>query len=291
MHMKLYKNFYQEIIPVLGSCPPEPAPELTVGTVGTFRSFGKFYWEQVSPGISVHIITGGSGIFETGGRRYKASKGSLFFFWPGMHIRYWDFPGTPWRYTWIVLDGRESSWVFRESGLSRNDPLITAQDIPALIRFVDELVWIFREGRYSRIYPFQSALGLIDLLSRKATGSSVYPSTVESLGLRVKKMIDSNHLAFPTIEELADLLKADRTTLYKAFRACTGMSIKEYIDTARLEKACRLLSVPDTRVKETAFACGYRDARYFSRVFHKRFGCPPSKWREEFLNKWADDRF
>ena len=38
---------------------------------------------------------------------------------------------------------------------------------------------------------------------------------------------------------------------------------------------------PDATVAETAFAAGFRDQFYFSRVFHRMRGMPPGKYRSQ----------
>lgn len=36
-------------------------------------------------------------------------------------------------------------------------------------------------------------------------------------------------------------------------------------------------------MKEIAFACGYEDSKYFSRLFRQREGMSPRQYREHFL--------
>jgi AraC-like DNA-binding protein len=276
---KLSQNIDQELLPVRGTYAADEAPELFIGTVGVFRSRGDFYWEQVSPGMCIHIVSSGTGIFEVEGKSYEVSGGSLFVFWADQYIRYWDFPDTPWRYTWISLQGRGNPWLFREAGLSRSRPHLQLTGVSAFFQGVEDIVQTFRKGEYTRLYPYYAALELVDMIGKHASGLARFP--VEPLGERVKKMIDSSHLSVPTIQGLAEILQVDRTTLYKAFKAKFGMSVKEYIDASRLEKACRLLASSDSSIKEIAFSCGYHDSRYFSRVFRNKYGCTPTAWRTD----------
>jgi AraC-like DNA-binding protein len=278
LHRRLSGHIDQDIYPVQGNYPQPGAPELFIETVGIFRSRGDFYWEQISPYVALHFISAGKGTFEVDGRRYEASAGSVFLFWPGQHIRYWDTPESPWCYTWLTLTSNASAWGLAEAGLSKDRPHLVLRDARMVSRFVEDIVQTFRYGGYSPLYPVHEALRLLELLGSQDPERHQSPS--DPLAERIRKLVDSNHLSIPTIEGLADTLKVDRTTIYRAFKERYKLSVKDYIDAARFDRACRLLAHPRTAIKEVAFACGFRDARYFSRAFRKRFGQAPGAWRK-----------
>lgn len=64
------------------------------------------------------------------------------------------------------------------------------------------------------------------------------------------------------------------------FRKYFGLSIKQYMKQARLEKALHLLTETSINVSQTAHALGYSDLFYFSKQFKQRYGFPPSKCRK-----------
>jgi two-component system response regulator YesN len=69
--------------------------------------------------------------------------------------------------------------------------------------------------------------------------------------------------------------------LMNVFKADTGMTIHEYLEQRRMHKAREMLSNPMYRTYEVAYACGYADPKYFSRVFKKRQGMSPTDYREK----------
>lgn len=83
--------------------------------------------------------------------------------------------------------------------------------------------------------------------------------------------------SIPTVAELAELLKCSPNYLSARFRSETGKTIKEYINEIRLEHAMEMLQNSATGIYETAWACGYRDHSYFSRIFKARYGMSPSR--------------
>lgn len=79
-----------------------------------------------------------------------------------------------------------------------------------------------------------------------------------------------------SISEICRHFYISRTMLQKMFLECVGMSPKQYLLKLKLEKSFRLLKDSEMSIKEVALSCGFSDEKYFSRVFSKKTGCPPS---------------
>lgn len=63
------------------------------------------------------------------------------------------------------------------------------------------------------------------------------------------------------------------------FKEVTGVSPKEYINNARLEKAALLLVSTYLRVSEIAQKAGFRDQNHFAKVFKQKTGWTPTQYR------------
>jgi AraC-like DNA-binding protein len=48
-----------------------------------------------------------------------------------------------------------------------------------------------------------------------------------------------------------------------------------------MNHALKLIKEDELNLKEIAKACGFNTHRTLIRVFHQRFGLPPSKWAKE----------
>ena len=84
-----------------------------------------------------------------------------------------------------------------------------------------------------------------------------------------------------SIDFLCEELFIGRSQLYRKIQALTGKTIIEYINTYKLSKAMQLLKDGELNIKEIAFKVGYNDNRYFSRIFKKEFGHPPSSYQSK----------
>jgi len=92
-----------------------------------------------------------------------------------------------------------------------------------------------------------------------------------------------------TLGEAARMAGRSPSTLTRMFKKVTGRSFKQYQQGHRLEQAAVQLAAQPTRpVTEIAQAAGYDDPLYFSRVFKKYFGIPPSIYRKSAQNKRQD---
>jgi AraC-like DNA-binding protein len=72
-----------------------------------------------------------------------------------------------------------------------------------------------------------------------------------------------------------------QSSLQRGFHERFGMSPKAYLSKLRLHRATELLLSGHPSVKEVAFACGFSDEKFFSRVFKEKYGFSPSQLKKE----------
>ncbi len=77
--------------------------------------------------------------------------------------------------------------------------------------------------------------------------------------------------------EVANLCAMSPFVFSRKFKDAFGLSFRDYIVRYRLRAACALLKNPGSSVKDVAFAVGFNDVSYFSRMFKRHFGLPPSE--------------
>lgn len=65
----------------------------------------------------------------------------------------------------------------------------------------------------------------------------------------------------------------------KKFKESTGMTFTEYVATARIEAAKKLLTITGIRISEVAFEVGFQSLTHFNRVFREFTGLSPTRYR------------
>lgn len=84
-----------------------------------------------------------------------------------------------------------------------------------------------------------------------------------------------------SLEELAVLCGLSLSTFKRNFRQQFQDSPARYIREKRLQRAAQLLSNPQLSIAQVAWKSGFNDAAHFTRLFHERFGHPPTDFREK----------
>ncbi|NMB11288.1 MAG: helix-turn-helix transcriptional regulator [Firmicutes bacterium] len=87
------------------------------------------------------------------------------------------------------------------------------------------------------------------------------------------------------IDDIAGHVGLSPKYLCYRFKQTTGQTLMDYLTDLRIKRAKRLLANGSQKVRDVASAVGYRDEGYFSRVFSKRVGLPPGRFRSQFEDR------
>ncbi len=98
---------------------------------------------------------------------------------------------------------------------------------------------------------------------------------IEKLETEAMHLIESGSCS---LENLAEAMGQSSRTLQRRMKINFGFSYTEYIQSVQFKKARQLL-LEGSSVKETAFATGFNDPGYFSKVFRAIHGVSPSLYR------------
>jgi AraC family transcriptional regulator len=101
---------------------------------------------------------------------------------------------------------------------------------------------------------------------------------------RINKVIDYLEHQPEKAEDqaaLARLCYFSPRHFHRIFKSIVGVSIPEFAEKLRLEKAAQLLiHEPQASVTDIATSCGYEKITYFSKDFKSHFEASPSDWRK-----------
>jgi AraC-like DNA-binding protein len=89
-----------------------------------------------------------------------------------------------------------------------------------------------------------------------------------------------------SLGDAAGMVHRSPSTLAHLFKRKVGRSFRQVQIEARMTRACELLRGEGyLSVKEVAYRCGFDDPLYFSRLFRKRRGQAPSRWRKQTVEQ------
>lgn len=118
-----------------------------------------------------------------------------------------------------------------------------------------------------------------DIITKYATAVAELSTTRYSpLVIKAVQYI-ANHLTDPIeAAEIASSLYISPEHLSRKFKADTGKTIPDYINSKRISMAKILLSRKSTNITDIAIQVGYRDSSYFSKAFKKVEGMSPTQY-------------
>lgn len=125
---------------------------------------------------------------------------------------------------------------------------------------------------------------LLMLIHRDASGakrpsqkSAQQAQTKQRLLLeQARDYIQRHYAEHLSLDAIAAALKVSPYYLSRVFRQESKFTLFAFLNEVRMQKARILLSDGRKNAAETAYAVGFDDPHYFSKVFQRHHGCPPS---------------
>jgi two-component system, response regulator YesN len=91
--------------------------------------------------------------------------------------------------------------------------------------------------------------------------------------------IEKNYAEDLSLETLAETFYFNPSYFSTLFKNYTRVNFSQYLLNLRMKKGKELLEKTDYKVYEVAARIGYKDSKYFNRVFKKEFGVTPDEYR------------
>jgi len=128
------------------------------------------------------------------------------------------------------------------------------------------------------IYDLQTVLELIaksivDVISNDDHKLSGFDKVLE--------FIETNFQRDILLDDLAVISSFNPCYVSQLFKKKIGITLTEYVSRIRIKKSKELLINSDMAMSDIAFAVGFKDQNYFSRIFKETEECTPSEYRSK----------
>jgi AraC-like DNA-binding protein len=127
----------------------------------------------------------------------------------------------------------------------------------------------------------QAALGDAGMPEEAAPGRATESRALEP----ALQYISQNFRSKIMRDEAAALCAMNPFRFSRHFKDTYGVSFREYVVRHRIKEACRLLERPGTSITNVAFAVGFNDVGYFSRMFKQQTGVTPTAMKHQLREK------
>ncbi|MFJ6580343.1 helix-turn-helix domain-containing protein [Streptomyces sp. NPDC091368] len=222
------------------------------------------------------VVSAGTGWYRgADGRRTTVTAPALIWLTPGNPHHYSADPGTGWDEAFVDFTGPATA-TYTELGCIEPDrPVVPLSDAAPARAAISRIARAARPG---------------NPLLEVETGAAVHELLVALRRARADTNADGDSvLAALARDAFQPLSVAEHATrhgmtaaeLRSAVRRAAGCSPKDYLLTVRLGRAKELLAATELPVAAVARRVGYDDPAYFSRLFTRRVGIAPVRFREQ----------
>lgn len=118
----------------------------------------------------------------------------------------------------------------------------------------------------------------IKLLDREYSGGKI---GFDPLITNIMSYVEDSLGCDVTVTHIADVFGYSEKYIGQLFKRAAKMSIKEYVNLKRLDRAVSLLSTTSLSVTDVSLFVGYNNVTYFNKRFKERYGVSPSKYRKK----------
>lgn len=254
--------------------------ELSVYNCGQQSCEKGYTW---GPGIRdhylIHLIVSGRGSYTVNNQVYTITAGDVFISKPNQLITYSADDAEPWEYYWVGFNGSCANRLVGLLPFKENEPVHHCQDIDAMKLLLSNVFSASGTSAkneavmvgYLYIFIAQLMVEASPNESRTAINGSKYV-------MNAIKYIQFNYSRDISIDDIAKSVGVSRSHLYRVFINNAGKSPIDYLTEYRINEACFLLKNSGLSIAEIAISVGFFDQFYFSRVFKKSKGVPPSRY-------------
>ena len=141
---------------------------------------------------------------------------------------------------------------------------------------------------YGNVIESLSMQLLIDVL-RSFAGEKLPPADSfderNGLAQQIIRYMTDHFETVGNLYDLADHFRYSYSHLAHIFREQTGMSLRQYYDRMRFDRALEMLQKGDDKITVIASRLKYQSVNAFSKAFSKKFGLSPSEYVASYQNR------
>ena len=185
----------------------------------------------------------------------------------------------PWSIYWVHFSGKRASIIYDRYSYEKKP---TVKFIPfneERVRNFLEIIQLLEHSFDNKSLEFAN-INLMHFIS-----SFIYkPDLISQISQKnvvnnsIEFMKKNLHKSFK-IEDFAANESLSVSRFSEVFKEKTGHPPIHYFIKIKIQKSCQYLYFTDKSIKEICAIVGFTDQYYFSRIFKKTMGVPPSKYK------------
>lgn len=153
-------------------------------------------------------------------------------------------------------------------------------DVLPVQNLIENLIWTILHQQTNKRSINQATMGLLflQLMNYMDRMELNEENREQKLMIEVLGYIESNYRE-GELSELANMMHYDLYWLSKEIKKLSGKNYTDLVQEKRLKQAAYLLEHTAMSVMDVGLAVGYDNLSYFHRIFQKKYGMTPRKYR------------
>jgi AraC-like DNA-binding protein len=258
--------------------------QMYITQIGYFPK-ASFHYRERRKGCEDNILIyclQGKGHVVVGDRYYEVNANQyILLAATESYMRYWADAETPWTIYWVHFNGMRVEDFNHFLNLNNNKGPISLSFNAKAIDLWNDMYNSLEMGYSTEnlcnanfcLYNFIATFLFLERHNTAAESgtSSLTTKTINHMRKNLDKKL--------SVDDMAGQHKLSSSHFSIVFRKATGMPPIDYFINLKMQKACQLLDMDESRIKEVAHNLGYEDQYYFSRLFKKYMGISPEQYR------------
>ena len=261
---------------------------------------GAFLWHW-HPEIELTLITKGTMLYRVNNHSFVLSKGQALFgnsstLHTGAMLENQDCEYLSVTFDPKLVYGYENSAVYTKYV----KPVIRNQMLSALhfdrsadwhrdvITILTEITQLESEKapvyELDMICRLQAFWKLLFLNTEPCTDETAHDKKTYDRIRSIISYIEANYASDLTLKAISGSIHVSRSECSRLFKKYMQISLFDFIARYRIEKSVEYLTTTNYSITEIADLTGFNDSNYYTKVFRRQKGCPPSRYRQAGRN-------
>jgi AraC-like DNA-binding protein len=245
-----------------------------------------FSWDKgrTLNSFTLVYITRGRGSFESSaGGKHEIQSGDLFILFPNEWHRYRPDATTGWDEYWVEFNGDQARQIMSHPGFSGKHPVIhLGHDDKILSLFIEIEESIERgSSEFEHVIAAQTS-HIVALLLAAVRRNDQNTLNTELIRRACCQILEQSNESVDFTRMARDL-GLSLSGFRKMFVKITGLPPGQYLQQIRINKAGELLQQTALPIGEISARLGFESIYYFSRLFKRKTGFSPSRYRKQSL--------
>lgn len=127
---------------------------------------------------------------------------------------------------------------------------------------------------------------MLQILIKQPLNVALFKGAISNRINDIIHFMENNVSMITSLDDIAEHFYISKYYLCHIFKKYTKITIVEYLNKIRIQKACSVIQQnPNRTISEVATLCGFNTIQYFSSIFKKNMGISPHQYKKKYLHE------